>query len=1153
MTRSAVTLDDKYALESGRVFLTGTQALVRLPLMQRQRDLEQGRNTAAFISGYRGSPLGSYDQALWRAESFLKSNHVRFQPGINEELAATAVWGSQQVQLFPGARYDGVFGIWYGKGPGLDRAMDAMKHANGAGTSPWGGVLAIAGDDHNASSSTIAHASGLNFVAAGVPVLNPAGVQDYLDFGLTGFAMSRFAGLWVGFTAIAETVESSASVFVDPDRLTIRRPDDAVMPADGLNIRWPDTPLQQEARLHDFKLPAALAFARANPFDHLIIDSPQPRLLVVATGKAYLDVRQAFDNLGLGPADAARLGVRLYKVGLAWPMEAHGLIAAATGCEEVLVVEEKRSLLEDQIKAALYAFPADRRPRIIGKFDESGRRVLCTAGVLSPRQVARLIVGRIGRYAAGPQLLDRIAYLDAKEHTQALRPAPTTRIPYFCSGCPHNTSTNVPPGSQAFAGIGCHYMAIWMGGRRTATFTQMGGEGATWVGQAPFTATSHVFQNLGDGTYTHSGSLAIRQAVAAGVNITYKILFNDAVAMTGGQAVDGELTVAKVARQVAAEGVSRIVVLSEEPARHSPVQLPSGTLIAHRDELDAVQRDLRSVQGTSVLIYDQTCAAEKRRRRRRGRYPDPPQRIFINSLVCEGCGDCSVQSNCLSVVPVETEFGRKRTIDQGSCNKDYSCVKGFCPSFVTVHGGSPRRKTNVFPAWDAIASTLTAPRQPRLDEPYGILIAGIGGTGVITLGALLGMAAHIDGKGVTVLDQSGIAQKGGAVTSHVRIAEEPNRLHAVRIDVGGARLLLGADLVVAAAADNVLTIDKGRAHLVVSDHETPTAELTHNPDADVKAEALRQRLIDAGGPERTLFVDAGTIATAMFGDSISANLFLLGFACQRGLVPIATVALERAIALNAVAVEENQRAFAYGRVAAERPDLVANLVTPRDRPATGLDSLIASRAADLTAYQDQRWGDHYRRIVEQARLAETRIGRDGFASAVARYAYKLMAYKDEYEVARLFTDGRFAEAIRQAFEGDVRLDFHLAPPLMAPRDPRTGKLEKRRFGPLVMLLFRLLAALRFLRGTPFDVFGYLPERRRERRLIEEYGRTIEELTAGLNAENHDLAVKIASLPEEIRGFGEIKDAAIHRSKAQEGDLMFRFRSTTKEVQPGAPA
>ncbi|HEV8680439.1 MAG TPA: indolepyruvate ferredoxin oxidoreductase family protein, partial [Stellaceae bacterium] len=766
---AAVTLDDKYVLDRGRVYLTGTQALVRLPMVQRQRDVAAGRNTGCFITGYRGSPLGGLDQGLWSARRFIEKNHIRFQPAINEEMAATAVWGSQQLGLFPGAKYDGVFAMWYGKGPGVDRSGDALKHGNSAGSAPHGGVLCLAGDDHTCKSSTLAHQSEFAFIDASIPVLNPAGVEEILDLGLYGWAMSRYSGCWVAFKTVAEQMDSSASIGVDPGRIEIVLPDDFAMPPGGLNIRWPDTPLDQELRLHRWKLAAAVAFARANGLDRIVIDPPRPRFGIVTTGKAYLDVRQALDDLGIGDSEARAIGLRLYKVAMPWPLEPEGARRFADGLAEVLVVEEKRAVIETQLKDQLYGWPADRRPRIVGKFDESGAWILPSNGELSPSQIARVIAHRLAGFGDLPWLAERLARLDAREHQSGGEIVPFQRTPYFCSGCPHNTSTRVPEGSRALAGIGCHYLSQFMD-RSTATFTQMGGEGVPWIGQAPFTETQHVFANIGDGTYTHSGILAICSAVAAGVNMTYKLLFNDAVAMTGGQPLDGGLTVPVVARQLAAEGVRPIVVVTDEPDKYPPgTEFPAGATIRHRDDLDAVQRELREIAGVSAIVYDQTCAAEKRRRRKRGRFPDPAKRVVINDLVCEGCGDCSTTSNCLSVVPVETEFGRKRAIDQSSCNKDFSCLKGFCPSFVTVEGGSLRKRAAGDLAEDGLPP-LPEPTLPGLAEPYGILVTGVGGTGVVTIGALLGMAAHLEGKGVTVLDMTGLAQKGGAVYSHVRIA-----------------------------------------------------------------------------------------------------------------------------------------------------------------------------------------------------------------------------------------------------------------------------------------------------------------------------------------------------------------------------------------------
>jgi indolepyruvate ferredoxin oxidoreductase len=1135
----AASLDDKYTLESGRVYLTGTQALIRLPMMQRQRDLRDGLNTAGFISGYRGSPLGVYDLNLWRAKPFLDANHIRFQPGINEELAATAVWGSQQTNLFEGARYDGVFSIWYGKGPGLDRAMDAIKHGNAAGTSTHGGVLVLAGDDHGAVSSTLAHQSDHAMVGAMVPVINPAGVQDYIDYGLLGWAMSRYAGIWVGFTAVADTVESSASVLVDPHRLEIVQPEDFEMPPGGLNIRWPDTALEQEARLHDYKRYAVKAFARANSFDRIVIDSATPRLGIITTGKAYLDVRQALSTLGIDDRRAAALGIRVFKVGMSWPLDSAGLLAFARDLEEILVVEEKRPLLEDQVKAQLYELAGSRRPRVIGKFDEQGNRVLCTAGIMSPGEVAQLVGTRLLRFADDSAIRGRLEYLSARSDQRRNRAPVDARSPFFCSGCPHNRSTKVPEGSRALAGIGCHYMALSMN-RNTATFSQMGGEGAAWVGQAPFTRTEHVFANLGDGTFVHSGSLAIRQALAAGVNITYKILFNDAVAMTGGQSPDGSPGVDRFAQIVRAEGVDRIAIVSDEPEKYAnPAIFPVGTSIHHRDSLDSLQRELRATPGVTVMIYDQTCAAEKRRRRKRGTYPDPAKRVFINDLVCEGCGDCSVQSNCLSVIPIDTEFGRKRAIDQSSCNKDYSCIEGFCPSFVTVEGGTIRKEERPLSTLGP-DTPLGAPSTLPLTRSVGIVVTGIGGTGVITIGALIGMAAHLDGKGVTVLDQTGLAQKGGAVTSHIRIAPTPDDLSAVRIDTGGADLILGADLVVAASPDVINTVENGRTWAIVNSHETPTADATLDRDFELDADRLRAEVSLAAGEANTHFIDATAIATRMFGDSIATNMFLLGVAFQHGRIPVSLASLVRAIELNGVSVDLNKRAFDVGRRAVANPDTLHSIQSDDagKHPFT-LQELIDRRAMFLTDYQNKAYADRYRRLVATAAATEaSRAPRTkGFAEAVVHGAFKLMAYKDEYEVARLFTASNFRQKLNDQFAGPYRIKFHLAPPLLARTDPASGRPEKITFGPWMLSAFRVLAKFRWLRGTPFDPFGRLADRRTERQLIKDYEAMVAIVGDKLSAENHDVAVELAQLPKTIRGYGPIKSSSIDAANKTRTDLL----------------
>ena len=1134
-----VTLDDKYALASGRIYLSGVQALVRLPLMQRQRDAAAGLDTAGFITGYRGSPLGTYDGALAAARTHLDAHRITFQPGVNEDLAATALWGTQQVGLYDDRTCDGVFGIFYGKGPGVDRSTDVLKHANLAGTAPYGGVLLLAGDDHACQSSTTAHQSEQVLIAAMIPVLNPATVQDYLDFGLVGFAMSRYSGCWIGMKAISETVESSASIDVDPERVRIVDPPDFTPPPDGLHLRWPDTPLDQERRLHGPKMDAVRAFARANRVDRMVLDTPGARLGIAATGKAYLDVRQALADLGIDDARAEALGLRLYKIGLCWPLESAGALAFADGLTDVLVVEEKRPIVEDQLARLLYALPA--RPSIAGKRDETGAVLIPTDGELTPAIVASAIVARLTRMHGDlPALgapLARLARFSAVARTPAAYPL---RTPFFCAGCPHNTSTRVPEGSRALAGIGCHYLALHMP-RQTMTFTHMGGEGAAWMGVAPFVRGKHAFQNIGDGTYFHSGLLAIRAAAASGVDITYKILFNDAVAMTGGQPLDGHLTVPQVTQQVAAEGAKRIVVVTDEPGKYPPhAAFAPGVTVRHRDELDAVQRELRDVPGLTVLVYDQTCAAEKRRRRKRGKYPDPPERVFINDAVCEGCGDCSEQSNCVAVRPLETEFGRKRTIDQSSCNKDFSCLKGFCPSFVTVRGVTPRKAAGAAPA-----VALPEPAVPALAAPYAILVTGIGGTGVITIGALLGMAAHLEGRGCSVLDFTGLAQKNGAVASHVRLAPHPGDLHAVRVGVGAADLVLGCDMVVAASPSSLATVDRGRTRAVINGTLTPTAQFVLDRDLDLSEAPMQRALRTAAGPEAVDFVPATALATALLGDAIATNLFMLGYAHQKGLVPLSRAAIERAIELNGTAVESGKAAFAWGRLAAHdraHVERAAGLSPPVAPPARSPTEWIEHFAASLVAYQGAGYADRYRRRLARIAAADDRLpGRSGLTEAAARSLHKLMAYKDEYEVARLYTDGAFAAKLARTFDGTPQLAFHLAPPLFARRDPVTGEPRKRKYGAWMQRAMRMLARMKGLRGTRLDPFGRTPERRVERRAIADFERTLDRLAADLDATNYALAVEIAQLPEMVRGFGHVKDRSRAEYEKKHAALLAQFR------------
>jgi len=1148
----AVTLDDKYVLERGRVYLTGTQALVRLPMMQRQRDVAAGFNTGGYISGYRGSPLGGFDQALWQAKRFIKKSHIEFQPALNEDLAATALWGTQQIHLYPGARYDGVYGMWYGKGPGVDRSGDALKHANYAGTSKHGGVIALAGDDHMAKSSTLAHQSEPAFMAAGIPVIHPASVQEYLDFGLHAFALSRYSGLWVGFKVLSETVDSSASVHIDPHRIEIHTPTDFILPPEGVHIRWPDEWLGQEKRLLTLKHPAALAYWRANRLDRVMLGGPDACFGIVTVGKSYLDVRQALDELGLDDAEVERLGIAIYKVGLVWPLETEGAVAFSEGKREILVVEEKRPLIEQQLKDALFNAPADRRPVVIGKKDERGLPIFKSDGELTPFEIASAIVARLGLDSFSERTRQRFEGLRRRAGRLVRNEAGMARTPYFCSGCPHNSSTKVPDGSMAMAGIGCHTLAIGME-RNTKTFTHMGAEGASWVGASHFTDVPHVFQNLGDGTYFHSGYLAIRQAIAANTNITYKILYNDAVAMTGGQPHDGNVHPWTISQQIYAEGIRRIALVSDDPHKYpASTSWAPGVTFHHRDQLDEVQRELRDWKGVSALIYDQTCAAEKRRRRKRGTYPDPAKRAFINEAVCEGCGDCSVQSNCLSVTPVETEFGTKRAIDQSSCNKDFSCVNGFCPSFATVEGGRLRQgKAQAEKTVSDEPSLPAAPRLPSItDKPYGVLITGIGGTGVVTIGALMGMAAHIEGKGATVLDQLGMAQKGGAVISHVRIGTSPEALHAVRLGAGGADVLLGCDLVVSAGPDALAKLEPGVSRAVINTHETITGEFTRHPDLAFPSHTLRLSIEAAVSADACDFLEATRLATGLMGDSIATNLFMLGYAYQKGLIPIGHEALEQAIELNGTAIQMNLGAFRWGRRAAADRAAVEKLVAPPSdnvvafpRPAVTLDEIVASRVKHLTGFQNAALADRYRALVQRVGAAEQTVlpGESLLAEAVARNYAKLLAYKDEYEVARLHADAAFANRLNQQFDGDYKLRFHLAPPLLAQRDPKTGHLIKQEFGPWLLPAFRLLARFKFLRGTAFDPFGRTDERKQERALIGAYEQLLEELLAGLTPANHALAVKLASIPDEIRGYGHVKQAHLAKAKRKEADLLAQWR------------
>ena len=1128
--------------------MTGIQALVRLPMLQSQRDRLAGLKTAAYITGYRGSPLGALDIQFWQAQEFLAPHNIVFQPAINEDLAATALWGTQQAELDGQGKYDGVFGIWYGKGPGVDRSGDAFRHANLAGTSRHGGVLAAMGDDHACESSTTAHQSEFALVDAMMPILNPSNVQDILDFGLMGWALSRFSGCWIGLKCVHDTVEATASIELAsaPDSFVI--PEDFLQPPGGLNIRWPDTPLQQEQRLHEHKLPAVHAFWRENSLDRLIYDPPDAKIGIVTTGKSYSDVRRALTELGLDRNMTDKLGIRLYKVALSWPLERTGLNRFCRNLQKIIVVEEKRALIEDQIKTLLYG--QESVPVVVGKRDQNGEILLPSTARLNAMQIATVIGEQILQLIQSEELSSRVNQVKvlSEKDTEL---APIQRMPYFCAGCPHNTSTKVPEGSVALAGIGCHYMVQWMD-RSTARFTQMGGEGASWIGESLFSNRSHIFQNVGDGTYLHSGLLAIRAAVAAKTTMTFKVLYNDAVAMTGGQPFDGPLSVSQVAHQLLAEGVAKVTVVTDDvDACRSKNKLPQSVKVADRHELDSIQRQLRDMEGVTAIIYDQTCAAEKRRRRKRGQYPDPAKRVFINTEVCEGCGDCGIQSNCVAILPHETEFGRKRRIDQSSCNKDYTCIDGFCPSFVSVIGGAPRKPVKAQNAPSFAPHQLPLPKVASIDKEYCIVVTGVGGTGVITLSAILGMAAHLDELGCSVLDMTGLAQKGGSVLSNLIIAQSPDDISSMHVANGGADLIIGGDLVVSASDKVLLTADPQRTRAVVNNYKMMSGDFTRISDLKFPGSELQSVIENSVNANQLTFVNSNHYAEHLFGDTIAANFFMIGIALQKGYLPISLEAIERAIELNARSVEMNKQALHRGRqyavdqAAIDRE--VRSAFTPVDESKSTenltLNEGIELRTKLLVRYQNNAYADRYRKLVQQSlQVEESKApGMQGFAEAVARYYFKLLAYKDEYEVARLCSEADFRKQLEQQFEGDYQIRFHMAPPIIGKKDNVTGLPVKTTFGPWMERILSLLAKFKFLRGTLFDPFGRSDDRRMERKLIIQYEQIVNEIMSGLTADNHRLAIELASYPEFIRGYGHIKRQYVEEIQSNVDDLLRAWR------------
>jgi indolepyruvate ferredoxin oxidoreductase len=1107
-------------------------------MAQVRRDRAAGLNTAAFVTGYRGSPLGGYDQQLHAARKHLAQYDVKFQPGVNEDLAATAVWGSQQLNLSPGAKHDGVVGIWYGKGPGVDRCGDVFRHGNAAGSAKNGGVLCLAGDDHGAKSSTVPHQSDHAFISALMPYLYPSSIHEMIEMGLLGIAMSRYSGCWVGMKVITETVETTAEINLADEMKPFIIPPDFEMPPGGLNLRWPDDRFAQDRRLQDYKGFAAVAFARANNVNRITMDSPNARYGIMASGKSYEDIRQALRELGITPEVAAKIGLRLYKIGMPWPLEPEGVREFAVGLEEILIVEERREIIENQVKQELFNWRDDVRPRIIGKMDNHDKRFLPFAEELSVASLASSLTERLLTLNLNPEIVSMLRakadWFNGRQASQVQTIAPVTRTPYFCSGCPHNSSTKVPEGSRAMAGIGCHFMALWMD-RNTETFTHMGGEGVPWVGIAPFTNEKHVFVNLGDGTYFHSGSLAIRQAVASKANITYKILYNDATAMTGGQHVDGDLSPQQVTFQLHSEGIRDIYLVSETPEAYPARDIAPGTKVAHRDELDQVQRTLREVPGCSAIVFVQTCAAEKRRRRKRGTLEDPSKRVVINAAVCEGCGDCSVQSNCISVEPLETELGRKRAINQSSCNKDYSCAKGFCPSFVTIDGGTLRKRA----ALDiGNLDDLPPPASvPSLDKPYNVAVGGVGGTGVLTIGALLGMAAHIEGKASMILDMSGLAQKGGAVLSHVRLSKNTEDVTCSRIVTGTADLLIAADEVVAIAKETITLCESSRTYGVINTHLIPIADFIQNRDFDFQRGKVNL-VLETSLRKDSSFLDFTKAAEGLLGDSIATNMMMMGYAYQKGLLPVGAESIEQAIELNAVSIKMNTQAFRLGRLAAADPARLAKMMkgdepeAPKTLDQMTLDEIIGHRTQLLTDYQNAAYAARYTNLIAQVRKAAFDQGYDeALPRAVAINYAKLLAYKDEYEVARLYTDGKFAESVRKQFEGDFKISFNLAPPMLPGKDA-SGRPRKRAFGAWMVPIFRTLARFRFLRGTAFDPFSYSEDRKLERNLIAGYEQDVVTAVKLLSPKTIDIAVELLSLPDQIRGYGPVKEASVAKAKAR---------------------
>ena len=1134
-----IKLDDKYKLENGIRFLTGSQALVRLPLVQIRKDKRKKLKTACYISGYRGSPLGGYDQQILKNFDYLKANNIHFQPGINEELAATSLWGTQQSNLRGEGKFDGVFGIWYGKGPGVDRAGDALKHVNLAGTSKNGGVLALMGDDHICESSTTSHQSEFAMVDAMIPFFNPSGVQEILDYGLYGIHLSRQCGCWIGIKCVHDNVSSGATVDLNENRFSIKNVADEIFPEDGLNIRLNDTPQAKEHRLHYYKIKVVKEFCKINKLNKFIYNFPNSKIGIISTGKSYLDTKEALEKIGIDENLAKQIGIKFLKIAMPWPLENSIIEEFSKGLEKIIVVEEKRSLIETQIKEIL--FNANKNTKIVGKLDEQNNDLFLSSGSLDPGEIAIKLYQHIKQFHSSDKIQKKVHIINSlvKKNNNLLN---IKRTPYFCSGCPHNTSTKIPENSRAITGISCAYLVQNME-RNNEGFTQMGAEGASWVGESVFSNTEHVFQNMGDGTYIHSGILSIRHAVAAKTKMTFKILYNDAVALTGGQALDGLPTVAQMSRQLESEGVKEIAIITDQPSKYqSNEKFSINSKVYHRKEIINVQIKLSQINETTAIIYDQTCAAEKRRRIKKSLLPEPNKKIFINEKVCEGCGDCGIQSNCISIVPVETEYGRKRQIDQSNCNKDYSCVDGFCPSFVSIVGDVKLKKNIDNSLMDRINSNISEPILPEIKQSYGIMIAGIGGTGVVTIGAILATAAQIDGKGSGVLDMTGLAQKGGAVKSFLKIFNDPKEINIIRLSYGDTNLLMGFDLLVANEDEVLKTLDKQKTKSIINSDEIMTGEFTRDKNFFLPFDKMKENLINILGKNNIDFIPSNTIANKILGDSILSNMFIVGNAYQSGLIPVKANAIEQAIKLNGVSIEENINAFRLGRYSKNNKQEILNLIYEKEKIINDFDEKFIDRYNFLIEYQNKKYADKYKELVDYVKKYEENINVDvkNFSNAVAINYFKLMSYKDEYEVARLYSNNEFINKINETFEGNFKINFHLAPPIFYKKDKVTGNPLKMTFGSWTMNLFKFISKFKFLRGTYFDLFGYFEERKIERLLINKYKNLIQEICPKLTIDNYSLAVEIASIPDQIRGFGYIKKKNIEIAKNCENKLMSMF-------------